>query len=116
MPPPTNLQVFPKDISVQDLLARMQSIGQALGVQCSHCHVFEAPGSPNNDFAADTKQPKLVARVMMQMTGEINQKLAASISKPADQLTRVMCMTCHRGAAIPTLPPPPARGAAPPGQ
>ena len=43
-----------------------------------------------------------------------NDKLAANIKKPADQLTRVQCMTCHRGAAIPTLPPPaPAAGAAP---
>jgi hypothetical protein len=55
---------------------------------------------------------------MMQMVGEINQKLAANIKKPADQLTAVGCMTCHRGEAIPKLPPPapaPARGAAPGG-
>jgi hypothetical protein len=51
---------------------------------------------------------------MMQMATEINTKLAANIQKPADQLTRVQCMTCHRGAAIPVLPPPaPAPGAAP---
>ena len=45
---------------------------------------------------------------MMQMTGEINAKLAANIKKPADQLARVECSTCHRGAAIPVNPPPPA--------
>jgi len=50
----------------------------------------------------------------MRMATEFNDKLAANIKKPADQLTRVQCMTCHRGAAIPTLPPPaPAPGAAP---
>jgi photosynthetic reaction center cytochrome c subunit len=64
------------------------------------------------------KPTKLVARVMMQMVSEINQKLAANIKKPADQLTAVGCMTCHRGEAIPKVPPPapaPARGAAPGG-
>jgi hypothetical protein len=89
----------------------MRTYTAALGVQCGYCHIFEGPGNPANDFAADMKPPKLVARVMMQMTGEINQKLAANIKKPADQITQVGCMTCHRGEAIPKLPPPaPAAG------
>ncbi len=50
-------------------------------------------------MAADTKIEKTVARVMMQMTNENNTKLAASIKKPADQIARVGCATCHRGAA-----------------
>ena len=69
-------------------------------------------------MAADTKIEKTVARVMMQMTNEINAKLAASIKKPADQIARVECATCHRGAAIPVTPPPPpppAGGGAPSG-
>jgi hypothetical protein len=75
---------------------------------------LDGPGLPTNDYAADTKPAKQVARVMMQMATEINTKLAANIQKPADQLTRVQCMTCHRGAGIPVLPPPaPAPGAAP---
>ena len=64
-------------------------------------------------MAADTKIEKTVARAMMLMTNEINAKLAASIKKPADQIARVECATCHRGAAIPVTPPPPpppARG------
>lgn len=114
--PPKNLQVLPKDMQAQQVMTIMRNITTALGVQCGYCHVFEGPGSPNNDFADDTKTPKLVARVMMQMTGEINQKLAANITKPADEITQVGCMTCHRGEAIPKVPPPaaaPARGAAP---
>jgi hypothetical protein len=98
--------------------ALMRNISAALGVQCGYCHIFEGPGNAANDFASDTKTPKLVARVMIQMTGEINQKLAANIKKPADQLTQVGCMTCHRGEAIPKVPPPaaaPARGAGPAG-
>jgi hypothetical protein len=52
----------------------------------------------------------------MQMTNEINTKLAASIKKPADQIARVECATCHRAEAIPVTPPPPpapARAGAP---
>ena len=113
-----NLQVLPKDIPRPELTAVMQGFNAALGVQCAYCHQFVGPGNPGNDMASDDKTPKLVARVMMQMTGEINQKLAANIKKPADQLTQVGCMTCHRGEAIPKLPPPapPAgRGEAAPG-
>jgi hypothetical protein len=114
-PAPTNLQVMPKDTPRNVVVMRMQAITQALGVTCAYCHVFEGNGNPANDFATDVKPPKLVARVMMTMTGEINQKLAANIQKPADQLTAVGCMTCHRGEAIPKVPPPAARGAAPAG-
>ena len=114
--PPKNLQVFPKDTPREEVIMRMRAITQALGVQCGYCHIFEAAGSPANDFASDTKQPKLTARVMMRMTGEINTKLAAEIKKPADELTRVGCATCHRGSAIPKVDTPPAAapGAAPP--
>ena len=114
--PPKNLQVLPKDTPAAQVVAMMRNFATGLGVQCGYCHVWEGPGNAANDMAADTKTPKLVARVMMQMTQEINQKLAANIKKPADQLTAVGCMTCHRGQAIPTLPPPaPAAGAAPAG-
>jgi hypothetical protein len=111
LPPPKNLQVLPKDMPAQQVVALMRTINLALGVQCGYCHVFVAAGDPGNDFAADTKTPKLVARVMMQMTSEINAKLAANIKKPADQITRVECATCHRGAAIPVVPPAAAPGA-----
>jgi hypothetical protein len=115
LPAPKNLQVLPKDMPAAQVVALMRSINAALGVQCGYCHVFVAPGDPTNDFASDSKTTKLVARVMMQMTSEINAKLAANIKKPADQITRVECATCHRGAAIPVLPPPtPPGGAQPP--
>jgi len=51
------------------------------------------------------------------MAKSANEAIAAATKKPADQQTRVQCMTCHRGEAIPKLPPPAApaeRGAAPP--
>ena len=115
-PEPHNLQVFPKTMTTAQILPIMRNFSAALGTNCGYCHVWTAPGAPGNDFAADTKPTKAVARLMMQVANDVNQKLAAGISKPADQLTRVQCMTCHRGEAIPKIPtPPPAPGAAPGG-
>jgi hypothetical protein len=112
--PPKNLQVLPKDTPAPQVVALMRTFNTALGVQCGYCHEFVGAGNPANDMAADTKPTKLVARVMMQMANEVNAKLAANIKKPADQITKVECATCHRGSAIPTLPPAPAPGAAAP--
>ena len=100
-----NLQVLPKDISRQDLTETMRAFNTALGVQCTYCHAYIGPGDPKNDMASDEKAPKLVARVMLQMTSDINARLAANIKKPADQITKVACATCHRGSAIPTVAP-----------
>jgi hypothetical protein len=113
-PPMKNLQVLPKDMPQPEVVALMRSFNTALGVDCGHCHVWTKPGDPSNDMAADTKATKTVARVMMGMTNDINTKLAANIKKPASELTRVGCATCHRGAAIPVVPPPPAAPAAAP--
>lgn len=54
-----------------------------------------------DDFAADTKMPKRVARTMMLMTRDVNSKLGAELGKPAAQVTQVQCVTCHRGVPIP---------------
>lgn len=106
-PPMKNLQVLPKTMPQPEVVAIMRAFNAALGVQCGHCHIWTKPGDPSNDMAADTKPEKTVARVMMQMTNDINTKLAASIKKSADQIVKVECATCHRGAAIPVNPPPP---------
>jgi hypothetical protein len=111
--PPKNLQVLPKDTPPAQVVALMRTFNAGLGVQCSYCHVYVGPGDPTNDMAADTKTPKLVARVMLQMTDEVNAKLASNIKKPAGEITKVECATCHRGAAIPVLPAAAAPGQAP---
>ena len=103
--PPKNLQVLPKDMTTPQVFGVMRVMSAGLGVNCGYCHVWEQ-GGQNNDMAADTKAPKLVARVMMQLTNDINAKLASAIQKP-DRVS-VECATCHRGQAIPVNPPPPA--------
>ena len=99
-PPPSNLQVMPKDIPREQLIAGMQTIAQSLGVQCNYCHVQEGRGG-RNDFASDEKQPKKTARQMMIFARELNEKLPAAIGKAPNETTRVGCMTCHRGLPIP---------------
>ena len=114
--PMKNLQVLPKDMPQPEVVAIMRAFNAALGVECGHCHIWTKPGAATNDMAADTKMEKMVAREMMRMTNDVNTRLAAAIKKPADQIAKVECATCHRGAAIPVTPPPPpvpARGGAP---
>jgi hypothetical protein len=119
-PPPTNLQVLPKDISIPDLQASMQGVAQALGVQCNYCHVPAAApagappaaagrggrgGAPQLDFAKDDKAEKKVARVMLKMVNDLNAKIPAEVApingKAAADLTKVQCATCHRGVTAP---------------
>ncbi|HZZ09432.1 MAG TPA: c-type cytochrome [Paraburkholderia sp.] len=109
--PPQNLQVLPAGT---DIRATMQAFAQGLGVQCSYCHVAEGRGG-RNDYAADEKKPKAVARVMIKMVMQDNDMIAAGTGKTAADVVKVQCATCHRGAAIPKvdMPPPAAPGAAP---
>jgi cytochrome c-type biogenesis protein CcmH/NrfG len=96
---PKNLQVLPKDWSRAQVVAVMQNINAALGVACDYCHV-QNQGSPP-DFAADDKAEKMAARAMMKLTGELNTDLVAALERPAAEVTRVGCITCHRGVPVP---------------
>src|SRR5262245_46415269 len=99
-PAPSNLQVLPKDIPREQLLQTMQQFTLSLGVQCNYCHVQEGRGG-RNDMASDEKQPKKTARQMLVFARELNDKLPGVVGKAANDTTRVGCMTCHRGVAIP---------------
>src|SRR3984885_11271896 len=72
----------------------MQEISQALGVRCDYCH--PAPRGSNHP-----EPKKEIARAMMAMTRDLNAKVQEAAGKPANETTRVECVTCHRGIAIP---------------
>jgi predicted trehalose synthase len=110
-----NLQIFPKDIPRDELIAAMRGFTRSLGVRCNHCHVVTAT-EPKEvlDFPADTKAEKRVARVMLQMTQQINSAWMDRVEQaeghpvtPGENEMRVMCWTCHRGKTEPEMPPPP---------
>lgn len=96
---PKNLQVLPKDTARPQVGQVMQAFTAGLGVGCEHCHV-EKPGAPP-DFAADDKVEKQKAREMMKITTGLNAQLAKQIGTPGSELTRVGCITCHRGVPVP---------------
>jgi hypothetical protein len=105
-PPMTNLQIYPKDTPRADVIVSMQGFVQALGVQsaggCGYCHAGTAPAF---DFASDARPAKTVARKMMLLSQEITAKLPEVTGKPAAEIARLRCATCHRGLAIPKLLP-----------
>ena len=106
-PPPTNLQVLPKDFTRQQVVQVMQQFTMGLGVTCNYCHVEMAGAQPGAngqiplDAASDEKQAKKTARVMMKMVGDINNTLGSQLGKAASDVVKVQCVTCHRGASVP---------------
>jgi hypothetical protein len=115
--PAQNLKVLARDMPQAQLLQVMLGFTQALGVQCGYCHAAAPPATPGPgapapgrggrggpapfDFQSDDKPQKRAAREMMLMVRDINPKVAAAVGKPTDAATRVACVTCHRGVAIP---------------
>lgn len=98
-----NLQVLPKDIPAEALENIMKGFNEALGVKCSHCHVVISEENWEMDFATDEKMAKNIARGMMRMTMDINQKYF-EIDDPSQMA--VNCFTCHHGEKTPALAPP----------
>ncbi len=119
MPKPTNLQVLPKDISSEHLMAIMHDFTGDLGVHCTFCHEVNAQ-THRPDFASDAKPEKNAARVMMRMTHEINTKYLAELpqhehAEGTEHEARVSCGTCHQGhAEPPKFTPSPEEHHAPP--
>lgn len=95
----TNLKVLPKDISKNDLQSVMRGFSFALDVRCDHCHV-EKP-EKGLDFAADGKEPKNTARIMLEMVAASNRDFIAKIKKTDGAPFQVECVTCHHGLTQP---------------
>jgi tetratricopeptide (TPR) repeat protein len=96
---PKNLKVLPKDWTRPQVIQVMQNFTAALGVGCEHCHV-EKEGAPP-DFESDDKKEKEQARAMMKIAQDLNARLPKDLDESADQLTRIGCITCHRGVPEP---------------
>jgi nitrate/TMAO reductase-like tetraheme cytochrome c subunit len=90
-----NLQVLPKTTAREQIKKIMKAQNKALGVECDYCH--DVP-----DMASDAKEQKKIAREMMRMTIELNEKYFTVLrgGKPHTS-PRVACVTCHRGETEP---------------
>jgi len=93
-----NVQLL-KDVPSGQFLGYMRAFNAALGVECSFCHAA--------DRSSDEKHEKVMARKMITMSHEINEKFFAGKME-------VKCFTCHKGASHPVSEAP--GGAAPPAE
>ena len=90
-PAPKNLKIM---AASDDVPFTMRGFTQALGVQCTYCHV-------QGDFSSDANPKKDVARKMIAMVRQIDSNFpSASGAYPAGD-HEVDCITCHRGSAKP---------------
>lgn len=104
----TNLTVLPKEITKKNLVDVMRSFSSSLGVRCNFCHAGkEGINDPKSlseiDFASDKIPAKDIARVMMKMTGYINNDQLPLI-KEKGHIHKVRCVTCHKGMEHPPEP------------
>jgi cytochrome c553 len=98
-PAPTNLKVLPNDLTGKQVHEIMEMWSASLGTHCDSCHTADPQnigpnGRPRLNFADDSKEMKLAARVMYTMTEKINVDYVAKVDSSG---TPVTCGTCHRG-------------------
>jgi hypothetical protein len=90
-PAPKNLKVLPADT---EILFAMKTFNEALGVQCTYCHV-------QGDFASDANPKKEIARTMIAMLKQIDMSFPSTTGVFPGGYHEVDCTTCHRGQAKP---------------
>jgi len=87
--PPKNLKVLDPTTFMQTMQTFVPSLGLENKGGCNFCHVAD-------DRSADTKEEKVMARMMIQMVRDINSKFP-------DGKQHVTCWTCHRGSTEPEM-------------
>jgi len=96
-----NLKVLPISLSDADVVLLMVRYGQELGVQCSFCHA-ENPQTQQLDLRSDENPRKQIARIMIGMVSDINNKYLAQVGDRRYAVP-ISCGNCHQGQ---TFPPP----------
>ena len=91
-----NIQLL-KGVPAGRFLDAMEGFGQSLGANCRKCHDTE-------NFASDDKDDKKVARGMITMTRDINEKYVKTMPG-LDRDAAVSCYTCHHGKSHPASRP-----------
>lgn len=111
-----NIKVFPATATYREVDHAMDQFKVDLGVKCNYCHAPEKDNPRKMDMPSDENPVKNIARDMIRMTNEMNQKYLATIKhaeSDSSKIQLITCNTCHRGAPKPfgkPLPAPPAPG------
>jgi len=100
-----NIKALPADWTYQQVDHLMDQYKVDLGVNCRYCHAADKNNPRRNDVVSDDNPKKDIAREMIRMTAELNQKYI-SVLPHADtvKVQIVTCNTCHRGAPKPFGP------------
>ena len=87
-----------------------------LGVECEFCHTAADPVTHRTDRSSDANPKKDVARSMIQMTADLNNKYLAAIPN-RENTDPITCGTCHQGHSHPAVfvPAPRQQGGGPGG-
>lgn len=96
---PINLKVLPKDTNPIDLRDLMSRYNEELGVGCPYCHVRELPAH-QIDYVSDDNPRKEVARLMIGMLRDINEKYLGRLGDRR-YATPISCGNCHQGQTSP---------------
>jgi hypothetical protein len=91
---PANFKNLKLLTAKSDVMFHMRSFNEALGVQCTYCHV-------QGDFASDANPKKDIARKMIAMGRQIDDSFPSTVGVFPDGYHEVDCITCHRGKATP---------------
>lgn len=97
-----NIKAFPATMTYNEVDHQMDEFKVDLGVKCNYCHAPSKTEAPKLDMSLDDNPKKEIARSMIRMTIEMNQKYMSTL--PHGDTTAVQtitCNTCHRGAAKP---------------
>ena len=98
-----NLKVLPKDITEDSLDKIMDGFNVNLGVDCRYCHTRDKKADTLM-FDKDDKPEKEIARNMMRMTMDINEKYFHFNQEiKSSEIQAVNCFTCHRGEPRPNI-------------
>jgi photosynthetic reaction center cytochrome c subunit len=97
---PTNLKVLPADMPAVSLGRLMKRYERDLGVSCSYCHV-ENRDSGKLDYVSDENPKKHIARIMIAMVNDINDKHLEQLGADRRYAAAVTCGSCHQGRANP---------------
>lgn len=97
-----NIKAFPSTMTYNEVDHEMDIFKVALGVKCNYCHAQTKESAPRLDMSSDDNPTKEIARDMIRMTRDLNEKYMSKLAhNNKEPLQTITCNTCHRGAAKP---------------